>query len=52
MQAKRMPADDAAFMEIVAVRALTVLRRLAKRGDVAKHGTSRDAKWALAPTLL
>jgi hypothetical protein len=47
MQAKEMPSGDAAFKEIVAVRALTVLRRLAKRGDVAKSGTSRDAKWAL-----
>jgi hypothetical protein len=47
MQAKGLPLDDAAFKEIVAVRALTVLRRLAKRGAVVKHGTSRDAKWAL-----
>jgi hypothetical protein len=47
MQAKGMPSGDAAFKELVAKRALTVLRRLAKRGDVVKHGTSRDAKWAL-----
>jgi len=47
MQEKGMTADDAAFMEIVATRALTVLRRLAKRGAVVKSGTSRDAKWAL-----
>jgi hypothetical protein len=33
--------------EIVAARALTVLRRLAKRGAAVKHGTSRDAKWTL-----
>src|ERR1700731_3469764 len=39
MQAKEMGADDAAFKEIVAERALTVLRRLAKRGAVAKSGT-------------
>jgi hypothetical protein len=26
---------------------LTVLRRLRKRGTVVKHGTSRDAQWAL-----
>src|ERR1700732_2870916 len=51
MQAKGMPRGDAAFKEIVADRALTVLRRLAKRGEVAKHGTSRDAKWALANRL-
>ena len=49
MQPKGMPPDDAAFKEIVAKRALTVLRRLVKRGNVVKHGTSRDAQWALAP---
>ncbi len=47
MQAKGMPADEAQLKEIVAARALTVLRRLAKRGTVIKHGTSRDAKWML-----
>jgi hypothetical protein len=47
MLAKGMPTGDAAFKEIVANRALTVLRRLAKRGAVIKHGTSRDARWAL-----
>src|SRR6202035_3926418 len=47
MQAKGIPSDDAAFKEIVAERALTVLRRLTKRGAVIKHGTSRDAKWVL-----
>jgi hypothetical protein len=47
MRAKGMPADDAAFKEIVTARALTLLRRLAKRGTAVKHGTSRDAKWAL-----
>ncbi len=47
MQAKEMPLGDAAFKEIVAARALTVLRRLAKRGTVAKFGSSRDAQWAL-----
>src|SRR6202035_3407557 len=52
MQAKGMPPDDAAFKEIVAARALTVLRHLAKRGAVAKPGTSRNAKWVLAPSLL
>jgi hypothetical protein len=52
MQAKGMPSDDAAFKEIVADRVLTVLRRLAKRGTVAKSGTSRNALWALAPSLL
>jgi hypothetical protein len=47
MQAKGMPSGDTAFKEIVAVRALTVLRRLVKRGTVVKHGTSRNAQWAL-----
>jgi hypothetical protein len=47
MQAKGMPSGDTAFKEIVAARALTVLRRLVKRGAAVKHGTSRDAKWAL-----
>jgi hypothetical protein len=48
MRAKEMLSSDAAFKEIVAERALTVLRRLVKRGAVAKSGTSRDAQWALA----
>jgi hypothetical protein len=47
MRTKGMPCDDAAFKEIVADRALTVLRRLAKRGTVAKSGMSRNAKWVL-----
>jgi hypothetical protein len=47
MQAKGIPPYDAAFKEIVADRALTVLRRLAKRGAAVKHGTSRNAQWAL-----
>jgi hypothetical protein len=46
MQARGMAVDEA-FKEIVATRALTVLRRLAKRGDVVKSGTSRNAQWAL-----
>jgi hypothetical protein len=51
MQAKGMPSGDAAFKEIVAVRALTVLRRLAKRGTVIKSRISRNAQWALALEL-
>ena len=47
MQAKGMPSGDEAFKEIVASRALTVLRRLAKRGAVVKSGASRNAQWAL-----
>jgi hypothetical protein len=49
MRAKEMPSNDTAFKEIIAARALTVLRRLRKRGAVVKHGTSRDAQWALMP---
>src|SRR6202047_5012665 len=48
MQPKGMPSGDTAFKEIVAARALTVLRRLAKRGTVAKSGTGRNAQWAIA----
>ena len=48
MRVKGIPPGDAAFKEIVAERVLTVLRRLVKRGTVAKHGTSRDAQWMLA----
>jgi hypothetical protein len=44
MQAKEMPSGDAAFKEIVMARALTVLRRLAKRGAAMKSGTSRNAR--------
>ena len=52
MLTKEMPAGDAAFKEIVADRALTVLRALVKRGEAAKSGTSRDAKWALSACIL
>ena len=43
-----MPTGDMAFKEIVAARVLAVLRRLAKRGTVAKSGISRNAQWAIA----
>jgi len=46
MQAKGMPAADMAFQELVAERALTVLRRLAKRGVAVKFGSGRNAQWA------
>jgi hypothetical protein len=46
MQAEEMPSGDSALKEIVAERALTVLRRLVKRGTVVKFGTSRNARWA------
>ncbi|MGH6836299.1 MAG: hypothetical protein ACREC9_12300 [Methylocella sp.] len=52
MRAKGAAIDDAAFKEIVAERALGVLRGLAKRGEVARIGTSRNAQWTVAPELL
>jgi hypothetical protein len=42
---KGLPVDPSTVTEMV----LTVLRRLAKRGTVTKHGTSRNAQWALQP---
>jgi hypothetical protein len=42
MQAKGMHSNDAAFKEIVADRALTVLRRLAKRGTAVRHGATNN----------
>jgi chaperonin GroEL (HSP60 family) len=50
LQGPNHPRGAAAFKEIVAARALTVLRRLTKRGAVTKHGTSRDAQWMLMPS--
>jgi len=41
---KGLPVDAGAINEMV----LTVLRRFSKRGTVIKHGTSRNAQWALA----
>jgi hypothetical protein len=52
MQAKGMPSGDVAFKEIVTERVLTVLCRITKRGTAVKHGTSRDAKWALNACIL
>jgi hypothetical protein len=52
MLVKGTPSNDTAFKELIAERALTVLRRLAKRGAAVKSGTSRNAQWALAPSLL
>ncbi len=51
MHARDMPPGDAQLKEIVAARALTVLRQLVKRGTVAKSVTSRNAQWVLAPSL-
>src|ERR1700732_2827796 len=46
MQAKGMLPEDAALKRIVAARALTVLRRLAKRGAAAFWLSSRLFKFA------
>ena len=46
------PIGEIALSEAVTDMVLTVLRRLSKRETVAKSGTSRNAQWALAPSLL
>jgi hypothetical protein len=52
MGAKGAAQDDEALKAVIAERVLVILRRLAKRGEAVKTGTSRDARWSLAPTLL
>ncbi|HEX3496286.1 MAG TPA: hypothetical protein VHT02_03770 [Methylocella sp.] len=52
MRAKGAAMDDDAFKAIVTERALGVLRGLAKRGGVVRLGTSRNAQWTIAPSLL
>ena len=49
---KGFPVGEGALSEAVTDMALTVLRRLSKREEAVKSGTSRDARWALAPSLL
>jgi hypothetical protein len=49
---KGFPVGEGALSEAVTDMVLTVLRRLSKREEVAKSGTSRNAQWALAPSLL
>jgi len=49
---KGFPIGEGALSEAVNDMILTVLRRLCKRETVAKTGTSRNAQWALAPSLL
>lgn len=51
MADKGFPIDEGALSAAVTDMAITVLRRLSKRGTVAKSGTSRNAEWALAPSL-
>jgi hypothetical protein len=50
IRAKGAAVDDDAFKAIVTDRALIVLRGLAKRGEVARTGTSRNAQWAVVPS--
>ncbi len=49
---KGFPVGEGALSEAVSDMALTVLRRLSKRETVTKSGTSRNAQWVLAPSLL
>ncbi len=49
---KDFPIGEGVLSEAVTDMVLTVLRRLSKRETVAKSGTSRNAQWALAPSLL
>lgn len=51
MTDKGFPPDEGALSAAVTEMAITVLRRLAKRGTVARSGT-RNAQWALVPPLL
>jgi hypothetical protein len=52
MRVKGAAMDDAAFKAVISERALGVLRSLAKRGEVVRTGTSRNAQWSLALSLL
>ncbi|MGC2221273.1 MAG: hypothetical protein WA624_02360 [Methylocella sp.] len=52
MRAKGVAADDDAFTAIVTERALSMLRRLAKRREVARVGGNRNAQSAVVPSLL
>jgi hypothetical protein len=47
MRGKGAAMDDDAFKAIVTERARGVLRSLAKRGEVVRTGTSRNAQWSL-----
>lgn len=48
MADKGFPIDEGALSAAITDMAITVLRRLSKRGTVIKSGTSRNARWALA----
>ena len=47
MLAKGAAMDDAAFKSIISERAPGVLRGLAKRGEVVRTGSNRNAQWAM-----
>ena len=49
---KGFPIGEGALSEAVTDMTLTVLRRLGKREEVVKSGSSRNAQWALAPALI
>jgi hypothetical protein len=49
---KGFPVGEGALSEAVTDMALTVLRRLCKQEAVIKAGTSRNAQWAVVPSLL
>ena len=49
---KGFPVGEGALSQAVTDMVLTVLRRLCKQETVAKSGTSRNAQWALSPSLL
>jgi hypothetical protein len=49
---KGFPVGEGALSEAVTDMALTVLRRLCKQEAVIKSGTSRNAQWAVVPSLL
>jgi hypothetical protein len=52
MTDKDFPIDEGALLAAMTDMAITVLRRLSKRGTVTKSGTSRNAQWTLATPLL
>jgi len=52
MADKGFPIDEGALSAAITEMAITILRRLSKRGTVTKSGTSRNAQWVLAPPLL
>jgi hypothetical protein len=52
MKDKGFPIDDGPLSSAIGDMALTVLRRLCKRGTVTKGGSSRNSQWTLVASLL